>query len=66
MKNLETMKNEITIVKSDSWTKTGLMEQDKILNDTIRDFIEDREIIINVQLVEELGLKRFWIYTQRR
>ena len=66
MKNLETMKNEITIVKSDSWTKPGLMEQDKILNDTIRDFIEDREIIINVQLVEELGLKRFWIYTQRR
>jgi|AntRauTorcE11897_2_1112592.scaffolds.fasta_scaffold213756_1 hypothetical protein len=66
MKNLETMKNEITIVKSDSWTKTGLMEQDKILNDTIRDFIEDCEIIINVQLVEELGLKRFWIYTQRR
>ena len=59
-------KNEITIVKSGSCTIADLMQQNEELNQTIKDFVDDDEKIINVQLVQESGYKRFWIYTQKK
>ena len=59
------MPKEVTIIKSESWMKTGLKEQDDALNEAIQTYVEDDERIINIQLVDEGGLKRFWIYTQK-
>jgi hypothetical protein len=58
--------NEITIIRSGSWSNLDLKEIEEELNQTIKDFVDDNEKIINVQLVEESGNKRFWIYTQKR
>ena len=57
--------NEITIIRSGSWSNLDLKEIEEELNQTIKDFVDDNEKIINVQLVEESGNKRFWIYTQK-
>lgn len=60
------MKNkEVAIIKSESWIRAGLMEQDKILNNAIKTYMEDGEEIINIQCVDVDGLKRFWIYTRK-
>lgn len=52
------------IIKSETWLRTDIDEQNKILNDTINEFLESDHKVISVQLVEENGLKRFWIYTE--
>lgn len=54
---------EVNIIKSESWLKVGLREQDEILNQAIKNYLESSDDIINIQMVEENGLKRFWIYT---
>lgn len=59
------MAKEVTIIKSESWIKAGLKEQDQTLNEAIKTYVEDDERIINIQMVDEDGLKRFWIYTQK-
>jgi len=58
--------NEITIIRSGSWSNLDLKEIEEELNQTIKDFVDDNEKIIIVQLVEESGNKRLWIYTQKR
>jgi len=62
------MKNHITIVRSESFTKSkaNLSQQGEILNQAIKDFVHDSERVINIQLVENSGLERFWIYTEEK
>lgn len=56
---------EVNIIKSESWLKSGLKEQDGILNEAIKTYVGEDERIINIQMIEENSLKRFWIYTQK-
>lgn len=56
---------EVGIVRSESWEKgeREIDEINQILQDTIDSLIPSNERILNVQVVEERGLLRFWIYT---
>jgi len=59
------MTKEVNLIKSESWIRSTIDEQNDILNETIKDFIEDDERIINIQAIEENGQTRFWIYTTK-
>ncbi len=59
------MSKAVTIIKSESWMQSDTAEQDEILNDAIIEFVDDDERIINIQMVDEGGLKRFWIFTTK-
>lgn len=56
---------EVTIIKSETWMRAGSREQGEILNETIRDYVENGERIISIQLITVGGLNRFWLYTQK-
>jgi hypothetical protein len=60
------MMNEVKIIKSETWTKSDISEQEELLNDTIEEYISDHAKIINIQIVEKNGLERFWIYVTYR
>lgn len=52
----------VDILKSETFNVTDIIDQGKILNDALNLHVDDVDDIINIQIVEENGLKRFWIY----
>lgn len=59
--------DKVNITKSESWLRTDIEEQGRILNETIQNGIDDNERIINIECKAELdGLSRFWIYTTNK
>ena len=58
-------KKEINICKSETWLRADITDQNNILQETINDFIEPNERIINIQMVtDSSGCSRFWIYLE--
>jgi len=55
-------KKKVSIVRSESWLKEDIVGINKILQETVEELITSDEKIINVQVVEENGFSRFWIY----
>jgi hypothetical protein len=59
------MKKEINIIRSETWLTDDFKMVSDTLKETIDDFVDDDEKIINIQLVKsDDGLSRFWIYIE--
>lgn len=57
-------KKEINLIRSETWLTADFDDINSILENTIKEFVED-ERIINIQVVtEKSGLSRFWIYIE--
>ena len=56
-------KRETNITRSESWMRADIDEINETLQQAIDDHIDPDETIINVQVVEESGRWRFWIYS---
>ena len=55
----------INITRSETWLGDNFENISLILDETINNFIDSEERIINIQVVKhENGSKRFWIYSQ--
>lgn len=51
------------IYKSGSWTKASIDDLDNNINHTT-EMMDKNEEVINIQLVQDDGINRFWIYTR--
>ena len=60
------MKNKVNIVRSETWMKDDFDMIHNILSDTIEEFVDESEEVINVEEKERNGLHRFWIYTRTK
>ncbi len=61
MKKEET---KVHLIKSETWLNANFEEIHSVLEDTVKDFVEN-ERIINIQVVkDDSGLSRFWIYLE--
>jgi len=58
------MTREIKLTMSESWMRNDFDEIHSILEDTIKEFIPNNERIINIEVKEQSGFKRFWIYSE--
>jgi len=58
-------KKKVNIIRSETWLIDDFKNNiSQILNETITDFVEDNEKIINIEMItQKNGLSRFWIYT---
>ena len=59
------MEIDINISRSETWIDDNFEAISSILEDTIKDFIEEDDRIINIEVKERNGLKRFWIYSEK-
>jgi len=58
---------KVGIIRSESWLDDNFEDISQILEETITEFVEDNEEIINIQVKKENnGTSRFWIYTKIR
>ena len=61
------MKRFINLIKFETWVDMNNIEhQENVLNDLLDTVLSSNQEIINIQLVEENGLKRFWVYLRNR
>ena len=59
------MKKKVNLIRSETWLDDDFDSITEILQETIDDFIEKDERIINIQVVKKNdGTNRFWIYTE--
>ncbi len=57
------MKPNICIVRSETWLRDNFEQISQILEETISEFIDEKDEIINIEKhTEDNGLSRFWIY----
>jgi len=56
-------KKKVSLIRSETWMGDNFNEISSILEDTIKEFVSD-EKIINIEVKEHCGLKRFWIYIE--
>jgi len=62
----EEKKMEVNIIRSETWLNDDIDEISSILEETVKDFIEPNEQIINIESKKnDSGLSRFWIYTMK-
>jgi len=58
------MKREIDLIRSETWSNNDIATIGIILQETINDFVDEGDTIINIEAKEDrTGLSRFWIYT---
>lgn len=59
--------NDVNLIRSGTWFTQSVTIDDlnEILNETVQDFVDDDEHVVNVQCKEENGQGRFWIYTSK-
>jgi len=55
----------INIARSQTWMSDDISCIGDILEETINDFVEEGDRIINIETKEFNGLKRFWIYIEK-
>jgi len=60
---MEKKKKKVYLARSETWMGDNFKEISSILEDTIKEFVSD-ERIINIEVKEHCGLKRFWIYIE--
>jgi len=59
--------NKVHIIFSETWLKATCEEVEQILEETIKEFMQVGERIINIEKIKrEDGLSRFWIYVEER
>ena len=59
------MKSNISVVRSETWLRADINQIQSILEDTIKDFLDESDEIINIEKhTEDNGLSRFWIYVK--
>jgi hypothetical protein len=59
------MAREINIIRTETWLNDDFDSIHAILEQAIKDFIEEDDRIINIQMVKDSsGLSRFWIYVE--
>lgn len=57
---------KVSIVRSETWLTDNLTDIGAVLDEAIKDFCQDAEII-NIQVVtDKSGLSRFWIYLKEK
>lgn len=57
-------KSSVNLTRSETWMENNFNKIDFILKETIKEFIDEDEQIINIQMIkDETGLSRFWIYS---
>lgn len=56
----------IDLIRSDTWLKADIDTLNSILTSTIEDFVKENDKIINIEMHENGGLFRFWIYIERK
>ena len=57
-------KKKVFLIRSETWMgDDNFKEISSILEDTIKEFVSD-ERIINIEVKEHCGLRRFWIYIE--
>ena len=58
-------KRKVNIIESDSFMKYNLNDLQSILDQTILEYVEENEIIINIELKNmDNGLNKFYIYVK--
>lgn len=56
---------KVNITKSETWLEADYYTVSKILDETIEEYMDDNDRIINIQVVtESTGTSRFWIYSE--
>ena len=56
----------IDIITTGTWLSATLEDIGLIANETILDYVEDGDRIINIQLIKlDSGLSQFWIYVEK-
>ena len=59
-------KQDIFSIRSETWINNSDFDGiQRILEETIQDFVESSDRIINIQVVERYGSLRFWIFVER-
>jgi hypothetical protein len=58
-------KRKVFLVRSETWLEDNYKDISKTLEETIKEFVKD-ERIINIEVKEHCGLKRFWIYLENK
>ena len=54
----------INLIRSETWLSDNYEYINLILNETIKEFVDDNDDIINIQVkTDSSGLSRFWVYT---
>ena len=54
---------KVNITRSETFATDNLEVIDRILNETIKEWISKDQKIINIEMIERNGMYRFWIYT---
>jgi len=54
---------KVNITRSETFATDNLDVINRILNETITEWIDKDQKIINIEMVERQGMYRFWIYT---
>jgi len=53
----------VNITRSETFATDNIEVIDRILNETIEEWIAKDQKIINIEMKERNGMHRFWIYT---
>ena len=59
------MKKKVNICRSETWMDDNFNDIQRILHETVADYVEKDERIISIEVKERNGLNRFWIYTEK-
>lgn len=62
-KKKTTKESRVNLTRSETWLGDVFEVIQSILDETINEFIDADEQIINIEVKEHCGLKRFWIYS---
>lgn len=54
---------KINITRSETWATDNLDVIERIMNETIEEWVPKDQKIINIEMIERNGMYRFWIYT---
>jgi len=57
--------SKVNLIRSETWLNDDFNVIYSTLNDTIKEFVGKDDRIINIEVKESGGLKRFWIYTEK-
>ncbi len=58
---------KISITRSETWILDDFENIHYILDETIKEYLTDEDVIINIQVVTgDDGLSRFWIYSYEK
>ena len=58
---------KVSLIRSETWLTNNFEIINKILEETISEFVRENERIINIEMKTDIsGLSRFWIYKEKK